>query len=473
MSTERLWRSLAVLLPALAAILAPMSTVDLAYHLRAGTEILATAAIPTTDTWTFTAAGSAWFDQQWGAQVIFRLVEQIGGWTGLVALRALATAVIFACLGVIAARRGLGARGGTLLVVLAFVVAAPAMALRPQLFGMVCFAIVLLLLEGRRWHPGRLWLVPIVVAVWANLHGSFFLGPLALGLTWLADVHDRAPSPRSTLLVTMASVAGACLTPAGPLVWVYAIGLSADPTVTARITEWQPTSLRTPAGVAFFASVAAAAALIARRATTVDWPTLAWLGAFVAIGLYAERGIAWWALAAAGPVAALLAPSDAPRTRPGLRPDPRGIRRVNAVIAGVLVLAGVGLLPWWRPLDPGTQAPVAVLTDAPSAITAVLREKATAEDRILNHQAWGSWLEYAVPAAPVAIDSRIELFTPETWDRYEQVMAGVDGWQAQVEAWGVTVVVLEAEATGARDRFVADGWRVLHEDEDGSILQHP
>ncbi len=171
MSTDRLWRSLAVLLPALAAILAPMSTVDLAYHLRAGAEILATGAIPAADTWTFTAPGAAWFDQQWAAQILLRVTEQLGGWTGLVVLRAAATGLVFLCLGTIALRRGMSARNATLLVVAAFAVAAPAMALRPQLLGMVCFALVLLLIEGRRRHPRSLWLVPVIVAVWANLHG--------------------------------------------------------------------------------------------------------------------------------------------------------------------------------------------------------------------------------------------------------------------------------------------------------------
>jgi len=469
MATERLWRSLAILLPILAAILAPLSTVDLTYHLRAGAEILATGAIPTVDTWTFTAAGEPWFDQQWGAQLVLHGAERIGGWTGLVILRAVATGIVVACLLGIVRRHGLRTRPATLLVLAAFAVAAPALALRPQLFGLACFALVLLLVDGRRDHPRGMWLVPLIVAVWANLHGSFFLGPLVMGLAWLADVHDRDPGARRTLLLTVISVAAACLTPAGPLVWLYAVGLSVDPSVTARITEWRPTSLRTPAGIAFFASVAAVVVLIARRASVIAWPTLLWLGAFLAIGLYAERGIAWWALAVVGPAATLLAggPSRAAAI------DPPAIRRVNAAIVAMLVVVGAVLLPWWRPSDPGTQAPVLLLTEAPPGITKVLRETATTEDRILNHQAWGSWLVFAIPQAPIAIDSRIELYPPDVWQRYEQVMAGVDGWQAQVATWGVTLVVLEADATGTRDRFVADGWDVIHEDVDGVVLRRP
>lgn len=469
MSTDRLWRTLAVLLPAFAAILAPLSTVDLAYHLRAGAEILATGAIPTADTWTFTVAGTTWYDQQWAAQLVLHLTHQTGSWTGLVLLRAIATGIVFACLLVIATRHGMRGRTAALLVLAAFVVAAPAMALRPQLFGMVCFALVLLLIDGRRTHPRLVWLVPLIVVAWANLHGSFFLGPLALGLAWLADRHDGAATARTTLALTVASVLTSFATPAGPLVWLYAVGLSIDPSVTARISEWQPTSLRTPAGIAFFASAAGVAAAVARRSVVISWPTLLWLGAFGAIGLYAERGVAWWALAAVWPVAHLLS-----NAQPSMvREDRTGMRRANVALLVVLLVSGVLLLPWWRPIDPATNAPLTVLTDAPAAVTGVLRATATSDDRILNHQAWGSWLEYAIPQATVAIDSRIELYPPEVWAAYERVMAGVDGWQDQVDAWGVTLVVLDAEATGTRDRFVAAGWRALLDDADGVVLERP
>ena len=86
---------LAVALPVLAALLASLSSVDLAYHLRAGDEIVRTGAIPRVDTWTFTADGLPWLDQQWGSQVILSTVYRIGGWTGLALFRAGLVGVVF------------------------------------------------------------------------------------------------------------------------------------------------------------------------------------------------------------------------------------------------------------------------------------------------------------------------------------------------------------------------------------------
>ena len=164
MTLTRLWAFLAVALPVLAALIANLSSVDLTYHLRAGDEIIAAMALPTVDTWTYTAAGATWVDQQWGAQVLFAGVYQLGGWTGLVILRALLVGVIFGCVFETATRRGLGTRRAAALTFAAFVVSAVALALRPQLLGMALFAVVLLLVVDRRAHPGRLWAIPVIVA---------------------------------------------------------------------------------------------------------------------------------------------------------------------------------------------------------------------------------------------------------------------------------------------------------------------
>ena len=465
MSLRALWSFLAVALPVLASLLAPLSTVDLAYQLRAGADILATGRIPTVDTWTFTMAGQPWIDQQWGAQVILELVESIGGWVGLAAFRAALIGLIFGGAALIGLRRGLDVRTSAILGIVAFVVTAPALALRPQLLGMVCFVGVLLLVVDRRDHPRRLWLVPVVVAIWANLHGSFFLGPLVVGLTWLEDVHDRWPAERTTLLVAGISALAACLTPFGPLVWVYAAGLASNASVTARITEWQPTSLRDVPGLLFFASALAIVVLIARSGRRVPWPTLAWLGIFFVIGVYAQRGVAWWPIAAVTAIAGTFVAA-----RPVRHTETLTMRRLNAAVAGVLVLGGLLALPSGRTALPGSLVPADAVGPAPAALTASLRDLARPGDRVLNPQSWGSWFEYAVPDVLVAVDSRIELFRPGVWDTYESIIAGREGWQDALADWRVTHIVVEPEATAFLDRLVAARWEIVHEDQDGALL---
>lgn len=468
MSLTRLWAVLAVLLPALAALIANLASVDLAYHLRAGGIVLDGGGIPRTDTFTFTAAGLPWVDQQWGAQVILAAVHRLGGWTGLVILRALLVGALFGFLFIACRIRGADTRTAAWLSLAAFIVAAVALGLRPQLFGMVLLALTLVIVAARHRRPNLIWLVPLIVLGWANIHGSFFLGPAVLGLAWLEDVRDGVPNRHRPLIVAGVAAAAALVNPFGLEVWSYAVGLSTNAQVTARITEWQPTTLRTVPGILFFGSALAVATFLARRGERTSWPTLAWLVVFFLIGAYAIRGVAWWPLGAAFAMAGLFVKATDKVREP--RATPAGFARLNAILVGVLVLTGVAILPIWRPLDPALGAPEGVVGNAPPGITVALRNAARPDDRLFNPQPWGSWFEFALPGLPVAIDSRIELFPAKTWDDYGTVSSGAGGWEGILDSWGVTLIVVPKRDDEFASRLTAAGWRSIHSDDDGIVF---
>jgi hypothetical protein len=479
-SLSRLWTFLAIGLPVLGALLASLQTVDLAYHLRAGGEFLDTAAIPRMDTFTFTAVGSAWQDQQLGAEVILAAVYRLAGWTGLVVLRAALVGVLFGLVFDLC-RRGHTTRTAALLTIASFGLAIVTLALRPQLLGMVLFAATLWLVVSRRDHPRALWLAVPIAALWANVHGSFFLAPVLLGLGALEDLAERRPTEaRTGLVVAIVATAATLLNPFGPAVWQYAVGISTNAVITTRITEWQPTTVRSPEGLAFFASVGLIAVLLvalARRGRAVPPTILLWLVLFAGLGAWAVRGLAWWPIIAAVTVARVSAdaPGSAPSPTPraGERPGTPTMRRFNAVVVALLVIAGVALLPVWRAEDPALRAPVGVLGTAPPGITAALRGIVVQGDRLFAPQPWGSWFEFALPETSVFIDSRIELFAPAVWDDYDAITDGRADWQARLEQWNVTIVVA-VDSLGPlplADRLAGDpGWRQVYEDNDGRIF---
>ncbi len=475
MTLGRLWAFLAIGLPVLGAFLANLSAVDLAYHLRAGEIILDTGHIPSVDTFTFTAAGASWMDQQWGAQVILAAVYRLAGWTGLILLRAALVGLTFGFLFEACRRRGLDLRRAAWLTIAAFIVSAVALALRPQLIGMALMTLTLMLVADRRGHPGRLWAVPVIVIFWANIHGSFFLGPAILGLAWLEDLHERSPNGHRALVIAVVAAAAALINPFGPQVWAYAAGLSTNAVVTSRISEWEPTSLRTVPGLLFFGSVALVAVLLARRRQSTAWPTLLWLGAFAAIGAYAIRGVAWWPLGAAVAVAGVLAVPAI--TSPGDRATEPGRREhsspINLVVVGLIVVLCIVLLPVWRPVDARIGAPLNLVGDAPAGITAKLRDLAKPGDRILNPQPWGSWFELALPDNPVVLDSRIEVFPVKVWDDYDVVRSGGDGWHAILADWHPRFVVAGEDENNFIARLRSTGWTAAYSEADGTILVSP
>jgi hypothetical protein len=469
-SLRQLWAFLAVALPVLAALLAVLPATDLTYHLRAGDEILTTGRIPTVDSWTFTVAGEPWFDQQWGAQLVLTAVYNVGGWLGLVVFRAVLVGLIAATVFEICRRQGTGVRVAARLALGAFAIAAPALALRPQLIAMALFAVTLLLVTDRDAHPRRLWAVPVIAVAWANVHGSFFLAPLVLALAWLADIEGRSPRRNLALVVAGVTAVACCLTPSGPTVWLYAFQLGANPAVTGQISEWQTTSIRDVSGLLFYGSALLVAGYLARRGKPTSWSTLLWLGVFFVIGAYAARGIAWWPLAAVAALAPLIA-SGRPDVTETEREEARPLRILNGVVAAAIVIAGVALLPVWRPTDPGLGVPQGVLAQAPPGITGALREVAAPGDRLLAPQPWASWFEFALPDLPVAVDSRVEIFPDEVWEIYFVITRGADGWELALAAWSPALVV--ADDPSFADRLVDAGWTEIHADADGSVLRAP
>lgn len=470
-----LWTFLTVALPVCAALLATLPTVDLAYQLRAGAEILAGRGIPATDTWTFTAAGEPWLDQQWGAQAVLAAAFTATGWTGLAVLRA---ALVGAISGLILAAIRQRApqmhrRTAALLTLGAFVVASPALALRPQLLGMALFAVTLAILAGRRRRPAWLWLLPLVAVVWANMHGSFILGPVLIGLACLEDLRGRTPIARRMASVTALTAVATLVTPFGIGVWQYALGLATNQEVTARISEWQPSTFGSAFGAMFWISVilvALSAGLMIRRAGRIPWVAVLTLGAFVALGAVAERGIAWWPGVAVVTLAGLVADGRQPIRPSGIARPARG-SVLNSAVAAVLVLVGIALIPAWRPVDSGLNAPRGLLGQAPSGVTLALRGLATRTDRIWNPQVWGSWFEFAVPEPSYAFDARIEVIPPAAWTEGDLVLSADACWSEILDGAGVTIVVTEGPMTTplAQGLATAPNWSRVHADADGSV----
>ncbi len=461
---------LAVFLPAIVSLLAPLASQDVAYHIRTGQLMLQSGALVDTDPFTFTVAGEPWLNQQWAASLVLGGAFDAVGWSGLLLLRAVLIGLTFSL--VHAACRGVAANHLVSAVVTLgmFLVAMPNLALRSQTFGLLCFAAVVAILVYRRKHPLLLWLIPLLMIVWGNTHGSFFIGWAAIGIAVLEDVASRSRLAIVTISVGILGVLATLVGPWGLDMWRYVLELSTNPLIPQLVSEWQASTLRTPTGLFFYASVAVVAALLLLRGRSISWLQLAWLAGLVVVGMMAVRGVTWWAIGAA-PVAASLASGLAFRGRrlgdPSLD-TPRGVGYTG--LAAVLIVLVVLALPIWRPGDAlyGAQG---VIRDAPRGVTEALLADATPGDRLLAEQSWGSWLEFAVPGVPLMVDSRIELFDQDVWADYLHAINGRADWPEILDRRGVTLVATAA-STQLRPFVAADpGWRLIYEDEEGAVFR--
>ena len=149
---------------------------DLWGHVRFGGDMIDSAAIRVPDTYSFTS-DRPWTNHEWLAEIIMAAAYRLAGAAGLVILKLTIMALSLACVWRIAIGDGARARSAAILTGLALVGILPrAQQVRPQIFSVLCFSALVLLLRRAEKRPALLWLAPPLLAFWANTHGGWLVG---------------------------------------------------------------------------------------------------------------------------------------------------------------------------------------------------------------------------------------------------------------------------------------------------------
>ncbi|MDP9330563.1 MAG: hypothetical protein M3P11_08015 [Actinomycetota bacterium] len=462
LSTDQVWILIAWIVPAVAVLLAKVPTEDLAYQVRAGALMLQRGHILRTDPFTFTVFGTRWVDQQWGAQILLDMLHRPFGWPGLVLVRAALVAGAFGVVCLWARRASRDAMVAACLTLGAFVVATflpGTLALRPQLLAVVPFLATMWIVRERAAHPRRLAWLPVIALVWANLHGSFVLLPLIVGIAFVADTVGRTPTRRWTGVATLAGVLVPLANPWGPGIYGYLFRLSTAPIVREVIYEWRPLWRQWPAGPVFLLATAILAWLLLRG--TLRRPTLEetlGFAVFTTLAIASGRNLLWWSLYIPPVMGGMWT----------LRRD-RAVDRSPLASAVAALLALLLVLGFVRVAT--VSPPEALLSQAPSGITAELTRVATAKSRLFDGW-WGSWFEFAVPKLRMFDDSRAEIFPSSLWDDYFRISGGQPGWDATLDRWKIGVVVASVEHQSPLIVLLErdPAWRETYRDPEGAVF---
>jgi len=250
--TRYLFRLLSavVLVYAFLSGLKTISEFDLGWQLATGRWIIQNHRIPSTEVLSYTATSQPWIYPV-GAELIFYALFLIGGYS----LLSWMTAV--ACAGVTALLLCRRSWISLFLATLAVPVIASRVTARAEMFTVVLFAATLALLW--RHHEsgnGKLWLLPLLMLSWVNLHPGFVAGLGLLGAYMLLEVFDLFwPDRRSPALARLRQAwpwlaATVVTTLANPWGWrVFQIVARQQAAMDAHsqmILEWAPIPVNWP-----------------------------------------------------------------------------------------------------------------------------------------------------------------------------------------------------------------------------------
>ena len=236
-SKSRLWYA-AVLPSFLSFGYTILSASDLWWHIATGRLIVATGWLPLTDVWSFTRLGQPWLQHEWLSDLIFYLWTNLFGIYGLVYWKWLVLIATFVLLFYVVRRIATeNSVAAYAAVFLGLATAAPFLDIRPHLYSALGYVVVLCLVLLRKRTP---WFLPGIFLIWANLHGGFFFGLMAVFILMLpAAIQNRAILKRN-LVIWLACVAVSVINPSGIYAFAYPLKYAFDrssPFPTA-IAEW-------------------------------------------------------------------------------------------------------------------------------------------------------------------------------------------------------------------------------------------
>ena len=433
---------------------------DTWWHLKAGDWILAHAAVPRVDPFSFTMAGAPWTAHEWLSEALLALAFRAAGWSGVLLLTAIAAAAAM----LIFVRRLARDLDGVALFVVALLGAnllSASLLARPHILALPILAAwgAGLLAARDADRPPSLFLLPLM-ALWANLHGGFAFGlaliaPFAVEALLAAPPGGRAAVARGWILFGGLAVAAALLTPhcvEGLLFPVRLLGM----TSLANVGEWQATSFAHfgPLEMALLALLT----LALWRPVRAPIIRLVLLIVFVHLSLQHARhqmllGILAPMLLAAPIARAIGAPA------PAVDRGRVGGPAILSALALALALAGFRIA-WPVAREDGASAPIAAV----EAVPAALREKP-----VLNGYDFGGYLIWS--GVRPFIDGRTDMYGDGFMNLYRRLTApdpaALDGLLARdAIAWTIfppdrPVVALMDAKPGWR-RLYADAYAVVH-----------
>ena len=202
---DRLERVLPALVVALVASLAlrRLDNSDTWWHLASGRWIVTHGSVPSHDPLSWTVRDHAWTNVQWLFDVLIYGLYRLGG-PSLLVLAAAATYSAAIALLLVNLRRHVGPVPAALLGAWAVVISQERFAIRPEMVSYLLIQVILwLYATGRVAGRKRLWLLPVVMCLFANCHSLFIVGEVVIACqmagTLLSDFAVLPPGWRRSV----------------------------------------------------------------------------------------------------------------------------------------------------------------------------------------------------------------------------------------------------------------------------------
>jgi hypothetical protein len=448
---------------------------DLPRHLLMGKVILETGNVPTQEIYSYVYENQPYTPHEWLADVIFYFFYVLLGLNGVVLL---ASALIAGTFGLLYSE-GTSQNGQYVLTFLLMFLGAMVTSIhwvtRPHLFTMLFLAVWMILVEHLyRGRPVRVWVLPAVMLLWANIHAEFIAGFLVLiayiaGCAW-QYVFRKSPFAAKTggrlIGVALLSFGASVFNPVGLRTWDIVVGYINNRYLISRIAETRPPDFSQPEywpllallGIAIFLLISRRKAFApAHFFLLIGFGVMSLLSArnahlagvvfpyVLSIGLTGVKGVR------------LLETIEAMFRQRQAASNQLMWYFIVPILISALILAGpLGKLNRFEP----SIFPV----DAVRWL-----EAHPQQGRMFNAFDWGGYILFHLwPEQKVFIESQTDV-TGDATRKYETIVTLQAGWQKLFEQYNITWAILPPDWPLAQE-LIKQGWEIAHQDQTALIL---
>jgi hypothetical protein len=431
---------------------------DLGWHLAAGDLIRDRGNIPFQDPWSFTLGDKQWYNLSWLWDVIASVIFQYAKFGGLVFFVVACGAVIVGYLASICLSSGASAIA-VCVSVLSACLLYPTFATAPNIYlaasPNTCTMLFCVIFYAECLKRTRCFLLPVMMALWVNLHGGFLLGFLIVGIFCGAALLRRDWA--NFKIYSLAGVGCFVAIFINPLGWHIYDGSAATlgHFVQENITEWQSyyLNMTVPGSIPGIIYTLIFIGLELRyrgsRPIPLEARLLSWL--FLFLGLYQFRYMSFFFIFSTIPLALHI---------DRLLPKQLDIFQVHRSLLAAGIVGVCALPLTFMQIEPALGLPEML-----SEQEALYFQTNFSHARLLNHWNVGGLLIFRTRGAvPVFVDGRGATAYPDALLRdYFKLVE----WEINETAWDTVLekyqidTVLWVKAHEPLRRFLVDkrGWK--------------
>lgn len=460
---------------------------DLWWHLKTG-EMILKHGVPHTDPFSYTAAGQPWTAHEWLSEVILRLIFGLGGLPAL--MLAFAYAGLFFGWLIYRQCQGKPYLAGAL-AFLAFFASRYLWGARPQIFNILMLAVFMTLIQDVRsgrtdWK--RLYALPFLTVLWANLHSGYLLGVAVLAVFLLGDtfqglvLRDESGTVgrarlKHLVLIIFLCIGGACLNPSGYRLLIYPFETLQSAMMQSTILEWQSPTFHHSNYWPFLClmGLGAFAFMTAPPRKNVS-EFLLYAGAMAA-GLFARRHIPFFAIVAVPVISKALWEAQAGISGQGfgkIRGTVEGrFRLVRYVLNPLLVaLIATGIWTWTGYRLKNNEKAIRKIYPV-GAVKFLNKHKVGSGLRIFNEYLWGGYLIWN--DIPVFIDGRADLYGDKFFAEYLSIYHSKQSWRDTFSTFyhfRINALLLRTGSSMAEVFRMNRDWKESYRDPTASLFIH-